>query len=49
MTTSTESDRALEAEVADLTLAIGQLVRRVRAEVDPGDYNLSQQIGRAHV
>jgi DNA-binding MarR family transcriptional regulator len=42
MTTSTESDRALEAAVVDLTLAIGQLVRRVRAEVDPSDYNLSQ-------
>ncbi|AJW96332.1 MULTISPECIES: MarR family transcriptional regulator [Burkholderia] len=42
MTTSAESERSLEAAVADLTLAIGQLVRRVRSEVDPSDYNLSQ-------
>ncbi|NHH78726.1 MarR family winged helix-turn-helix transcriptional regulator [Burkholderia gladioli] len=42
MTTSSESERSLEAAVSDLTLAIGQLVRRVRSEVDPSDYNLSQ-------
>jgi DNA-binding MarR family transcriptional regulator len=32
----------LETAVDDLTLAIGQLVRRLRAEVNPGELTLSQ-------
>ncbi len=36
------TDLDLETTVDDLTLAIGQLVRRLRAEVNPGELTLSQ-------
>ena len=32
----------LEATVSELTLAVGQLVRRLRAEANPGELTLSQ-------
>ncbi|GAB7538374.1 MarR family winged helix-turn-helix transcriptional regulator [Burkholderia sp. 22PA0099] len=42
MSPAQASDRALESAVSDLTLAIGQLVRRVRSELGPSEYTLSQ-------
>ncbi len=36
------SDSTLHALAVDLTLAVGQLVRRLRAETDPGGLTLSQ-------
>ncbi|WP_414440849.1 MarR family winged helix-turn-helix transcriptional regulator [Burkholderia sp. 22PA0106] len=42
MSPAKASDRALESAVSDLTLAIGQLVRRVRSELGPSEYTLSQ-------
>ncbi|KWZ47351.1 MarR family transcriptional regulator [Burkholderia savannae] len=42
MTRSPISDPSLELTVTDLTLAIGQLVRRLRSEANPGELNLSQ-------
>lgn len=42
MTRSRPSDPSLEPVVADLTLAIGQLLRRLRTEAHPGELNLSQ-------
>jgi DNA-binding MarR family transcriptional regulator len=36
------SSMDLETAVTELTLAIGQLVRRLRAEVNPGELSLSQ-------
>lgn len=36
------SDSSLDPIAADLMLAIGQLVRRLRSEAHPGDLNLSQ-------
>ena len=35
-------DVSLEAVVSDLTVAIGQLVRRLRSEANPSELNLSQ-------
>ena len=35
-------DPRLDPLVADLTLSIGQIIRRLRAEADPEDLNLSQ-------
>lgn len=37
-----DPDPSLEAVVADLTLAVGQLVRRLRSEANPSELNLSQ-------
>ena len=37
-----DSDRSLAPVVADLTLAIGQLIRRLRSETPAGALNLSQ-------
>lgn len=37
-----QSDSSLEPVVAELTLAIGQLLRRLRSEANPGELNLSQ-------
>lgn len=42
MTRARISTPALESVVADLTLAIGQLLRRLRSEAHPGELNLSQ-------
>jgi DNA-binding MarR family transcriptional regulator len=39
---NTESHISKEVVVAELTLAIGQLIRRLRAEANPGALNLSQ-------
>ncbi|MBE1160922.1 MarR family winged helix-turn-helix transcriptional regulator [Dyella acidiphila] len=33
---------ALESAVSDLTVAVGQLLRRLRSQTDPSDLNLSQ-------
>lgn len=41
MPRSTDSIPALESVVSDLTLAVGQLLRRLR-NANPGDLNLSQ-------
>jgi len=35
-------DPSLETTVADLTLAVGQLLRRLRSEANPSELNLSQ-------
>ncbi|WP_179402465.1 MarR family winged helix-turn-helix transcriptional regulator [Burkholderia guangdongensis] len=35
-------DSSLDAVVADLTLAVGQFVRRLRSEANPSELNLSQ-------
>ena len=35
-------DPALEATVAELTAAVGQLLRRLRSQANPNDLNLSQ-------
>ncbi|MGI4813389.1 MAG: MarR family winged helix-turn-helix transcriptional regulator [Janthinobacterium lividum] len=42
MTSSRASDPSLEAIVTELTLAIGQLLRRLRSQAHPGELNLSQ-------
>jgi DNA-binding MarR family transcriptional regulator len=42
MSPSRKSDSSLEPIVADLTQAIGQLLRRLRSEANPGELNLSQ-------
>lgn len=42
MTRSRVSGPSLESVVADLTLAIGRLLRRLRSEANPGQLNLSQ-------
>jgi DNA-binding MarR family transcriptional regulator len=42
MTRSRTSTPPLDTVVADLTLAVGQLLRRLRTEADPGELNLSQ-------
>jgi len=42
MISSRTSDSSLEPVVAELTLAIGQLLRRLRSEAHPGELNLSQ-------
>lgn len=39
---SAAPDPSLEDVVADLTLAVGQLVRRLRSEANPSELNLSQ-------
>lgn len=42
MATSRHPDPPLDTVVADLTLAVGQLLRRLRSEANPSDLNLSQ-------
>jgi DNA-binding MarR family transcriptional regulator len=42
MPPSSTSGPALDPIAANLTLAIGQLLRRLRSEAHPGDLNLSQ-------
>jgi DNA-binding MarR family transcriptional regulator len=42
MTRSRTPDSSFDTVAADLTLAIGQLLRRLRSEANPGDLNLSQ-------
>ncbi|WP_196222204.1 MarR family transcriptional regulator [Burkholderia ubonensis] len=42
MTSSRKPGAAAETVVADLTLAVGQLIRRLRSEVDSSGLNLSQ-------
>ncbi|MGU7778729.1 MarR family winged helix-turn-helix transcriptional regulator [Burkholderia sp. PU8-34] len=42
MTSARQTDPAAETVVADLTLAVGQLIRRIRSEVDSSGLNLSQ-------
>ncbi len=42
MNATSATERELQAGVADFMLAVGQLVRRVRSELDPSDYSLSQ-------
>jgi DNA-binding MarR family transcriptional regulator len=42
MTRSRTSDPSFDTVAADLTLAIGQLLRRLRSEANPGELNLSQ-------
>jgi DNA-binding MarR family transcriptional regulator len=49
MTRSRPSDSSLEPVVAELTLAIGQLVRRLRSEAHPGELNLSQSSALARL
>ncbi|WP_448956588.1 MarR family winged helix-turn-helix transcriptional regulator [Labrys neptuniae] len=39
---SADPDHPLDTVVADLTLAIGQFVRRLRSEANPSELNLSQ-------
>lgn len=43
------SDPSLETVAADLTLAIGQLLRRLRSEAHPGELNLSQSSALARL
>ena len=40
--TTQNSDPVLETVVGNLTLAVGQLLRRLRSEANPGELNLSQ-------
>jgi DNA-binding MarR family transcriptional regulator len=49
MSKSRASDASLEPVVTDLTMAIGQLLRRLRAEAIPGDLNLSQSSALARL
>jgi DNA-binding MarR family transcriptional regulator len=42
MAKSAHPDPALEATVAELTAAVGQLLRRLRAHANPNELNLSQ-------
>jgi DNA-binding MarR family transcriptional regulator len=42
MAKSPASSAALETAVADLTVAVGQLLRRLRSETNPSELNLSQ-------
>lgn len=42
MAKSRTPDPSLEPVVADLMLAVGQLLRRLRSEANPGELNLSQ-------
>ena len=49
MPRSHASDPALAPIAANLTLAIGQLVRRLRSEAQPGDLNLSQSSALARL
>lgn len=42
MAKSTRPSAAMEATVAELAAAVGQLLRRLRAQVDPNELNLSQ-------
>lgn len=45
----TRSSPPLDTVVADLTMAIGQLVRRLRTEAHPGELNLSQSSALARL
>lgn len=49
MRRSRPSDSSLDPIAADLTLAIGQLLRRLRSEAHPGDLNLSQSSALARL
>jgi DNA-binding MarR family transcriptional regulator len=42
MSKSLASSAALETAVSDLTVAVGQLLRRLRSETNPSELNLSQ-------
>jgi DNA-binding MarR family transcriptional regulator len=42
MNTARDSDVSLETVVADLALAVGRLLRRLRSEANPSELNLSQ-------
>jgi DNA-binding MarR family transcriptional regulator len=42
MSKSPASSTAVETAVADLTVAVGQLLRRLRSETNPSELNLSQ-------
>jgi len=49
MTRSRVSDPSLGTVAADLTFAIGQLLRRLRSEANPGEFNLSQSSALARL
>lgn len=49
MVTKQATDAALETIVADLTLAVGQLLRRLRSETNPSELNLSQMSALARL
>jgi len=49
MTRPAGSSPALDRIAADLTLALGQLLRRLRSEAHPGDLNLSQSSALARL
>lgn len=42
MVKSARADAALESTVAELTAAVGQLLRRLRSQANPNELNLSQ-------
>jgi len=44
-----EPDVSVETVVVDLTLAVGQLVRRLRSEANPSELNLSQMSALARL
>ncbi len=46
---STTDDPALETVIADLTSAVGQLIRRLRSEGNPDGLNLSQMSALARL
>jgi DNA-binding MarR family transcriptional regulator len=49
MTTSPHRPVPLEEAVAELSLAIGQLIRRLRSEANPNELNLSQMSALARL
>jgi DNA-binding MarR family transcriptional regulator len=49
MSPSRPSNRSLEPVASDLTLAIGQLLRKLRSEAHPGELNLSQSSALARL
>lgn len=49
MNSSRKTDLPVETVVADLTLAVGQLIRRLRSEVDSSGLNLSQMSALARL
>jgi DNA-binding MarR family transcriptional regulator len=49
MTSSRIPDPSLEPVAAELTMAIGQLLRRLRSEANPDELNLSQSMALARL
>jgi DNA-binding MarR family transcriptional regulator len=49
MSANSEISASLETAVADLSLAIGQFVRRLRSAINPSELNLSQMCALARL